>query len=932
MNLFSKNIIIWIVFLYLSSAKTENTFIVEFQSSGKWTKDETVEYQGDIPELNEFTSCHWQKDKYFAVASTVIWSYCFSQNKTNPNWNCVQLHYRGNKSVANRDVIFGGFFYGWTEDPINIVLNVKNFRHRTWNHICWAYSSYSGNSSLIINGKLVADGKMPPSTKYPKIPPTETTVKHLLLIGQVPDIFSEDPSEDHAFFGSISEFNLWDVHLRPSSVEAAANCKTLFKGNVVAWQKKNFLVKNALIKETKSISQFCSYEMMHVVFHKSQSFQSANETCHAHGGTIIVPKSEPEHRQIIEIMEDHVKTCIPKNRANSNAGKLIWLGLKHYEQDWYEPKFGNINYTNWGSNYIRKSGRDKECAFVRTDGTWGYLGGDECLAMTLCFICSIPRSTVFTLKGYCEKGSVFQWNYYPYVNETNQISYYEGYKRGQGIYNKNGKWVSEVEGAKIELQNAIGPLGRNQWKWYERSCGTTELQDRNMTLSLCVIGEEFTCDSGHCINLNKRCDRKKDCWDGSDEKLCTHIYVPEEYDKMIPQEIRIPEEWEEGKEKTELECLKGVWINLRLEIDTINHVDAKDMNIQVSFKLNVIWKDERLIFKNLNQKGENFKISDEEDLGRIWLPIDNIDYENAVIGKIHKDSNKDVEILVTWEGERILHPLPVDVSNMLEEYKFDTTHPFKSAWLQMRQGFRIDFNCTFNLKLYPFDEQFCNIIMRLKSSRNYNVSVILDEDAIRYRPLTIANQYHLVDATSNISLTTSSKSNHSDPCFERLKTNDGFLFTLHLKRNSDHQVKTLFIPCIGLWVVAYFTVLLRVDDFTNRNRISVTVLLAMVTLFVGTANTDEYPKTTYLKNIDAWFLFYLTSIFLIISHHMVVEMLWHDPSKIDPHLQNLTTYTGNDRLSQREKLTNQRKLNRIMTFFFPISLVIFNFIYFQIMH
>ena len=107
---------------------------------------------------------------------------------------------------------------------------------------------------------------------------------------------------------------------------------------------------------------------------------------------------------------------------------------------------------------------------MMTDGTWAYAGA-ECFDITLCFVCSIPRSTVLTLKGTCKLGSVFQWNFYPTVNSTNQLFAFEGYKRGQQISKRNGVWSLKVQGARIYLEkNAMTPLGRNQWNWYEMSC------------------------------------------------------------------------------------------------------------------------------------------------------------------------------------------------------------------------------------------------------------------------------------------------------------------------------------------------------------------------------------------------------------------------------------------------------------------------------
>ena len=151
-----------------------------------------------------------------------------------------------------------------------------------------------------------------------------------------------------------------------------------------------------------------------------------------------------------------------------------------------------------------------------------------------------------------------------------------------------------------------------------------------------------------------------------------------------------------------------------------------------------------------------------------------------------------------------------------------------------------------------------------------------------------------------------------------------FIFSLVLQRNYFDAVKMIFFPSCLLWALAYASLLIKVDDFTNRNRMSITVLLALVTLFGSTSIKQDFPTTTYFKYIDLWFTWYLTSIFLIIVHHTMIGRM----IELAQETQNKTLPLRMDNLDVIKELnTNVARaetINRLALIIFLFSTVSFN--------
>ena len=104
-----------------------------------------------------------------------------------------------------------------------------------------------------------------------------------------------------------------------------------------------------------------------------------------------------------------------------------------------------------------------------------------------------------------------------------------------------------------------------------------------------------------------------------------------------------------------------------------------------------------------------------------------------------------------------------------------------------------------------------------------------------------------------------------------IPTTQELVLCIFIKRSHADQLVSLFCPSMLFWVLAYFTMFLHVDDVSNRTRTSVTLLLVLIAL-LQTVKKD-FPKTTYYKYVDIWFLWYIFNIFMISICHIILPRM-----------------------------------------------------------
>ena len=384
-------------------------------------------------------------------------------------------------------------------------------------------------------------------------------------------------------------------------------------------------------------------------------------------------------------------------------GKSIQKQDIHYSDTWV-PITRSSSDGRWVDFYSGKDIQSSELIPAGTErqtcvvykGEWNKTIPWNCAGSSNEFYCTchFKEKPYLSLRGLC-KDSNIDLMYLPQNHPRRGILTINGLRKTQMQFVEQKWTLSGLTENTTGYSNATissFALGKQAWmiNGENSECKVGHSFLTLLKLTGCQEGE-YTCDDGQCIYMEQRCDQALNCRDESDEVDCKTIVLKKSYRKTSPPVF--------VTEKNRIQMVNPATVMVTVTLLDISAIRESENEIDIKFACVFKCIESRGSYYNLKKKqSQNSLVKDE--IEKIWIPNliyrNNKDNDNTRLGLDRSSFFIDRKGNFTRSG--------LDVLDEIEIFR-GIDNPIK-----MMQSYTKQFQCKFDLKVFPFDTQVIAIV------------------------------------------------------------------------------------------------------------------------------------------------------------------------------------------------------------------------------
>ena len=269
-------------------------------------------------------------------------------------------------------------------------------------------------------------------------------------------------------------------------------------------------------------------------------------------------------------------------------------------------------------------------------------------------------------------------------------------------------------------------------------------------------------------------------------------------------------------------------------------IDEAKSTISVIISLKLIWTDNRITFKFLNENQELNMINIEE---KIWMP--------------------QIDFLIVKTNNMLFNKVTVErrgnprMSANLDVLRPNEVYSGSENSIVMTSTYQSSFICSFNMiKMYPFDTQSCMFSFFI-SGVSQGLTKLVAKNLTTFTGKSVG-EYEIRNWTLSSGKVTKDGS-------------DGIKVHVQLGRNIISIIMVTYLPTILINIINQATnYVLFCENYDLIVTVNITSMMVLASIYLSVSNS--LPTTASIKPVEIWLLFNISYPFIVIIINIILKV------------------------------------------------------------